>query len=259
MDKELPTSHFQVKTGKVFVKLSRQTMPNGELFYRGSIPYRHTLTMEDIATRIVDRGSYLKRETLLSAYRTLIDEIYNAFENGYNVDFDLGRTELTVSGCFDGPNATFDRRKHHLGVSLRPSMRLNQIPDFTPAETHAFNQNAPGPNEISISNEPYHKDCGHDFNVIPSGYPYPLFIHGRLLKIMGELPSVGITFHHVADGRELFFPASELIVNTPTLICLMPKAPLEAGVWKVDIASQYNRTYRLYRKERHGYVTLTVL
>lgn len=258
MDKELPKSHFELKPGKVFVKLSEHTMPNGEPFFRGSIAFRHTLTVEDLVERIVKRGSHSRSETLIANYRTMVEEMYRAFEDGFNVDFDLGRTELTVNGRFNGAHDKFDKKRHSLNVCLRPSARLNQIADYVPAQTDHFYANIPHITEVNTLDKPSGRDAVMPFNTVPAGSDRPIFIHGMRLKLMGDLPDVGVTLRNLESGESYSIASHRVIINTGTMLCIHHRIPLTPGEWEVEVATQYNRSYRLYKQVRCGSRTFTV-
>ena len=163
MDKELPKSKMTVKPGKLFVKLSKSQLPGQKPFYKGTLPNHPTLTIEDIAARAVKARSSYRHGTFVEVFRTMIEEMYGAIHDGFNVDFRLGRTELTVTGRFNAPTDKFDRAKHAIRANFRPSPRLNQLIDSFPAEVSNFNANAPLPNELSIYNERHEKGHAYDF------------------------------------------------------------------------------------------------
>lgn len=259
MDKKLPQSEMKVKPGRLFVKLSKSQLPGVGSFYKGSLPHHPCISIEEIADRVVNARTSYRRETLISVFRMMIDEIYNALKDGRNVDFGLGRTELIVSGRFATPLEPFDRKRHTIQINLRPSPRLNQLADFFPVEVTNFNANEPLPNEVSIYPDPYSRQEGREFGVIPNAYSQPLFIHGRRLKVMGDQPGVGLHLCHLPTGATYFIAPNYVFINQANLLCFIPPVPMEAGVWTISIHSQYTPTYHLYKKPRVGSVSLTVL
>lgn len=261
MDKELPKSKLYLKPGKELIRLTKSQLPGSKPFYRGTLSFRRTLTVEDIADRARERRSTYSRETLIAAYDTMKEEIYDAIKNGFNVDFGLARTEIVVCGRFATEADKFDKKQHSLQARFRPSPRLNQLVGSIPAETAmGFFPNAPGINEISTSNEHYPKrdDASLPFNTLPAGYAFPLFLHGRRLKLMGDHPSVGITLRCLDTGQESFIPPQMVFINSSTMLSFMPPA-LTPGEWEVKVATQYNPSYRLYKEPRYDCIPLTVL
>lgn len=156
MDKELPKSELGVKPGKVLIRLTKSQLPGAKPFYRGTLPFRRTLSIEEVADRAAKHRTSYSRLTLLTAYETMKEEIYQAVRDGYNVDFGLARTEVVVRGSFAYEMEPFDKERHSLQARFRPSPRLNQLMGLIPAETKTgFFPNAPGINEISVSNRPH--------------------------------------------------------------------------------------------------------
>lgn len=259
MDKELPKSQLTVKPGKLLVNLTQSQLPGQEPFYKGTLPHHQTLTLEDIAERAVEHRSSYSRGTLIASFRTMIEEIYGAIEDGNNVDFGLARTEMTVTGRFNTPYDKFDRERHAIRINLRPSPRLNQLADWFPVETAQFYPNAPLPNEVSIYNERHNDGMAYEFCCIPAGYTLPLFIHGRRLKVMGDHPDVGIVIRQKEGDKRYFIEPHMVFINESTRLALMLPEALTPGKWVVEVRSQYNPSYRPYQKPRSGNVILTVL
>ena len=188
----------------------------------------------------------------------MLEEIYGAIEDGFNVDFGLGRTELTVGGRFKTEFEKFDRERHAIRINLRPSPRLNQLADWFPAEVIQFFPNAPLPNEVSIHNDRYLNQEGREFCVIPAGYTLPLFIHGKRLKVMGDHPDVGIVIRQEEGEKKYFIEPRMVFINESPSLAFLPPELLTPGRWVVEVWSQYNASYRLYKEPRMGMVTLTV-
>lgn len=83
MDQKLPDSELKIKPGKVFVNLTKSHLPgSSDTFYYGSPCKGNTLTIEDIAARISERGTSYRTQTLVEIYRIMTDEIYDALERG---------------------------------------------------------------------------------------------------------------------------------------------------------------------------------
>lgn len=262
MDKELPESEQRITPPKAFVRLTRSQLNDSKPFFRGTVPQRRTLSVEDLADRMVEHRTSYRRETIIEIYRVMTQEIYDAIEDGFNVDIGLCRTELVVSGRFDSANDRFDPRRHTLQTRFRPSPRLNQACRRIPAETRPdWIGSGPAVNEISVRNTPYRKDdsAGLPFNTLPAGYDLPLFLHGLRLKLMGDAPEVGLTLRCLDTGETCFIAPNRVFINTSTLLGFQCPLALTPGEWEVVVATQYNHSYRPYLQPRYDYHDLTVL
>ena len=109
MDKEIPKSELPKPFRKLSLRVSKSHLP-GNASYKGSVVWQRTLSIDDIAARVVDKRSEYRKETLITTFNLLKREIYDAIEEGYNVDFGFGRTELTVNGPFETLYEKFDPR-----------------------------------------------------------------------------------------------------------------------------------------------------
>ena len=86
MDKELPKSELPKPFRKLSLRVSKSHLP-GNASYKGSVVWQRTLSIDDIAARVVDKRSEYRKETLITTFNLLKREIYDAIEEGYNVDF----------------------------------------------------------------------------------------------------------------------------------------------------------------------------
>ena len=90
MDKELPKSELPKPFRKLSLRVSKSHLP-GNASYKGSVVWQRTLSIDDIAARVVDKRSEYRKETLITTFNLLKREIYDAIEEGFNVDFGFGR------------------------------------------------------------------------------------------------------------------------------------------------------------------------
>jgi len=73
------------------------------------------------------------------------------------------------------------------------------------------------------------------------------------------LPGVGVRLRCVATDEEYFYPSSKMSVNSVNRLCFPTDIDFTPGEWEAIIGSQYTPTYHLYKKERYGYLTFTVV
>lgn len=125
MDQELPKDKLGLIPAKASIRVTESHLP-GVKACKGSVTFRQTLTLDDIARRTCEHRTEYRKDTLTNTFRTMLEEIYLAIEDGFNIDFDLGRIEVTVNGSFESLFSKFDREEHTLAPRLRPSPRLRQ-------------------------------------------------------------------------------------------------------------------------------------
>lgn len=259
MDKELPESAYGLVLSKVLIRIS-ETDLDGETTLRGSVFHTPTIGVEELAQRLKDEGCSYRLETLVAVYRLMTNEVYKAVGEGYNVDFGLGRTEMTVNGKFMSVNDRFDASRHSIVPRLRPSARLRQLAAHLPGECcPGLFANAPRPNEVSLAREPYRRrESDAPFNELPAGRHAFVSVFGQRLRLMGDLPGVGITVRCLETGQEYHIAPEDIAVNSRARLCFMPRFDFTPGEWELVIGSQYNPSYRLYKEVREGTLVFTV-
>lgn len=256
MDKKIPEKALE-GLAPVPLHISLQTTPAGETYYKATVRHRNTIGIDKIINRIVAKRTELRASTLQNAYQMVCDEIYCALEEGFNVDFGLGRTDLSVGGTFVNAGDDFDPDRHAFSFHLRPSPRLMQLAEHLKGDNFNGPQRAPQPATIrpAIPEQwPVDKKLG---KALPYGCP-SFEVEGEQLKIMGEHPDTGLTLRRLSDDSLL--PASDfhLYINHPTRLVVFLRTPLERGEWELTISTQYSRNYLLYKEPRKGTLRFTV-
>ena len=261
MDKEIPKSELPKPFRKLSLRVSKSHLP-GNASYKGSVVWQRTLSIDDIAARVVDKRSEYRKETLITTFNLLKREIYDAIEEGYNVDFGFGRTELTVNGPFETLYEKFDPNRHTLAPPLRPSPQLKQRVGNLRAvnETYQLAYNSmPRPTYVSLRIQPRTSDSDEPYNQLPAGEHPFISIYGDRLKLAGDSPEVGLTLRSVETGDEHFYPAADMLVNSGQRLCFVPGFAFGAGEWEAIVCTQFTPTYHLYKEPRYGTLTFTVI
>lgn len=262
MDQKLPKDKLPGKPTVLIARLTpTQLKGASEPFYRGTFPIRKTLTLDDLAERAARKNLSLGRDTLAAAFHALIDEMYDATVDGFNLDLGILRSEVTVQGKFHSPYEPFDNDRHTLRVHLHPSPRLVQLVQQARVDIRSdLFGNGPLPTEASISDLPFGQTSEPvcPFNTLPAYYDQPIYLHGHHLKVEGEHPSVGITFRREEDGATLFVPRRQIVVNTSSTLCFLPKEKLGPGSWEATVVTQLNNSYHRVQSPRIGSLILTV-
>ena len=65
MDKEIPKSELPKPFRKLSLRVSKSHLP-GNASYKGSVVWQRTLSIDDIAARVVDKRSEYRKETLIT-------------------------------------------------------------------------------------------------------------------------------------------------------------------------------------------------
>lgn len=115
------------------------------------------------------------------------------------------------------------------------------------------------PAYVSLKIEPRTADSTEPYNQLPAGR-HPVHLDLRQPPDAdGGLPGVGVRLRCVATDEEYFYPSSKMSVNSVNRLCFPTDIDFTPGEWEAIIGSQYTPTYHLYKKERYGYLTFTVV
>ncbi|MCC8170252.1 MAG: DUF4469 domain-containing protein [Parabacteroides sp.] len=249
MDKELPADQLAYQPSKAFIRVTPSNLP-GVQTCTGGVIRRRTLDIDGLAERIVGLRTEFRQQTLVTVFRLMLDEIYNATAEGFNVDFGLARTEIAVSGCFESEMSPFDKKRHTLVPRLYPSPRLKQCVRQLPAENVYREVPGPRPYRVSLAGGPSLRGSDEALNRIPAGTHPFVSVYGTSLKIAGDLPEVGLTVRCVETDESYFFPAAGLAVNTGPHLCFVPHFAFTPGEWEVTVATQLSPSRCLYKTLR---------
>lgn len=254
MDKEIHRSDLPKPRRKLSFRVNESHLP-GNKRCKGSVVWQRTLNIEEIAARVVRKRCEYRKETLVTSFNLLKTEIYDAIEEGYNVDFGFGRTELTMNGPFETLYEEFDPDRHTLAPRLRPAPLLKQRVGNLKAvnETYQLNYNSmPRPLYVSRRIEPRRPDSDEPYNQLPPGEYHNISIYGDRLKLAGDHPEVGLTLRSTETGETYSYTIADMLVNTGNRLCFVPGFAFTPGEWEAVVVTQYARHSRPYKKPRKG-------
>ncbi|MEO4719900.1 DNA-binding domain-containing protein [Phocaeicola vulgatus] len=70
MDEEIPKSELPKPFRKLSIRVNKSHLP-GNASYKGSVVWQRTLSIDDIAARVVDKRSEFRKETLVNSGQRL--------------------------------------------------------------------------------------------------------------------------------------------------------------------------------------------
>lgn len=70
MDEEIPKSELPKPFRKLSIRASKSHLP-GNTSYKGNVVWQRTLSIDDIAARVVDKRSEFRKETLVNSGQRL--------------------------------------------------------------------------------------------------------------------------------------------------------------------------------------------
>lgn len=185
MDKEIDKERLK-KLNPIPLRLSKQTMPNGTVYYRGNVKALKTVDIQEIARRIVEDRSEIRESTFIHTYGLIKEQIYEALARGENVDLGFGQLSIRVKGQFESASDSFDPERNAFNIVFTPSARTRQLEQHLRAykKTEPTRRH-PVLTEVCTYDSMGNRDAA--FNTVRSDNPY-IHLIGFNIKIMGDHP-----------------------------------------------------------------------
>lgn len=189
-----------------------------------------TVNLNDLADRVIERGSELKTHQILGLVAELVEVVRLALDDGKNVQIgDLVTLEVKLGGVFQGQDAGFSRAAGHelyvaanVGDPLLKAFRDG-------AEVQKEATVIPGPEPVSFV------DTGSEttnLQITPGNIGEIL---GTNLKVNEDAEDEGVYFIAVSGGAEVKLPKPSY--NKPgRLMFLIPYLP--GGDYHVEIRAR---------------------
>ncbi|MDR0745409.1 MAG: DUF4469 domain-containing protein, partial [Mediterranea sp.] len=83
-------------------------------------------------------------------------------------------------------------------------------------------------------------------------------LHGRMLKLAGDHPSVGVTLANNASGKKFILTRDMIAINNPTQLMLLLPANMDNGDYTVTVTTQYSHSGTLLKAPRSTATVITV-
>lgn len=242
-------------------RVVQSNLPGQEDTYSATVVRRDTLTIDDLIRRIMGKRSELRPETLRTVFSLIKNELYEALEDGYNVDFEFGRVDVTVGGAFVHPSDRYDADTHLLQPRLNPSPLMKQRVARLKGINDTYNASRNGLQleYITDANLPIPSGEAGNRNVIPTDFKGMLSIYGRYIRISGDNPANGLTFHCQETGETYTVRPNELLYNTASRLIVCPTFPLTEGSWTLTVTTQYSRNRHLTQVPRKATLRFQVI
>lgn len=204
---------------------------------------KQTLRNEDIAQRIVDEGSEIKYDTLLSIINQHDRIIREAVCDGYSVLTGVAQFSPRVTGNWIGKSANFDPNTNKLTLDMVLSKEMRDALSTVGVEVLGVKEG--GGAEIGLVTNTL------DGNT--DGYINPgedILIEGTKIKIAGDEEMCGVYFVSLGTETETIRKVDRrLTQNLPSSIIARVPADLEPGEYTLRIVTQFTNSGSTLLKE----------
>lgn len=184
--------------------------------------------LESIISRMLEKGSTVTRADILAVLNNFFEVATSITADGENINTDLFKTRLSISGVFDTAGDTFDKSRHTIKVNTNAGKMLKGALANIQVEKTTAREFIPYVAEVKDSLS------GSVNDQITSGSV--LEITGSRLKVEGDHAANGV-YLVAADGTKT--KVTTLVENKPAKLFVILPA-LTAGEYTLQITTQYN-------------------
>ena len=205
---------------------------------------KQTLRNEDIAQRIVDEGSEIKYDTLLSIINQHDRIIREAVCDGYSVLTGVGQYSPRATGSWIGKSANFDPSVNKLTLDMVLSKEMRDALSTVGVEVLGVKEG--GGASIGLVTDTY---TGEANGYISAGED--ILIEGTKIKVAGDPDLCGVYFiPRDAPEETIYKVERRLTQNDPSRIIARVPATLEPGVYTLRIVTQFSNSAVLLKEPR---------
>ena len=204
---------------------------------------KQTLRNEDIAQRIVDEGSEIKYDTLLSIINQHDRIIREAVCDGYSVLTGVGQYSPRVTGSWIGKSANFDPSVNKLTLDMVLSKEMRDALATVGVEVLGVKEG--GGAAIGLVTDTLTEAT--DGTITPGE---DILIEGTKIKIAGDPDLCGVYFIPRDAPEETIYKVDRrLTQNNPSSIIARVPATLEPGAYTLRVVTQYTNSGSTLLKE----------
>jgi hypothetical protein len=207
------------------------------------------LSYEQLLRRMKKHLSGLEPEVVDHVMELFKRTLIEAAIEGYSINFGLFRITLRAHGTI--VYSQWDPERNYISIDITQGQEAREAIAGTRVEILGDK-----PDAIYIYNGEDTATRATNGMATP-GRNYTL--HGRMLKIAGTDPSVGITLTNQLTGDIVRIPDEMIALNEPAKIILLLPGDLADGDYTLKVTTQYTRSTTILRKEPHSVeTTITV-
>jgi hypothetical protein len=201
-----------------------------------------TLSIEEICAALKNRGGFTgSYDDLVAHVNQFFDELAYQLCDGFAVNLKYFSIHPNVGGTFDKASEEIDPKKHPVNFRFRSLSALRLLAEQVLVEVDGIADVSGYIDEfVDVATESVNEA------LTPAGM---FIMTGHKIRISGDRPEVGVYFVSPTDPSNRVKASRRLAENTPSkLIGAVPV--LEAGVWRVEVVTQYTTSSALLKEPR---------
>jgi len=220
--------------------LKRNLLTSDPNDYSAVVESNGSINSEGIIDGIMNDGSEISRETIVSIVNRYNNKATDLVLSGYNVNTGLVYMRPVIKGVFY--NKTWDPEVNSVYVSITQGADLRAAIAETTVEILG---EQPIPIEILALTD---LSTGKTDGSLTKGRNAE--IKGSYLKIEGEDEACGISFTNTSTKEITKLETADLALNEPSRLLILVPATLEAGEYELSVTTQYSGGGKLLKQSR---------
>lgn len=228
------------KFWKVWLRLNLLTKDVDNDYTAEVSTMKNSLRNEDIAQRIIDEGSEIKYDTLLSIINQHDRIIREAVMDGYSVLTKTCQFTPRVTGSWIGSSAKFDPEKHKVTLDITLASEMRESLSHVGVEVLEVKDSGA---RIGLVTDTV---TGLSDGTITPGDD--IRIDGEKIRVAGEGDTIGVFFIGSDDTSHPVI--RRLTTNDPKTILARVPADLTDGKYTLRIVTQFSNNSTLLKEPR---------
>lgn len=228
------------KFWKVWLRLNLLTKDVDNDYTAEVSTMKNSLRNEDIAQRIINEGSEIKYDTLLSIINQHDRIIREALMDGYSVLTKTCQFTPRVTGSWIGSSAKFDPEKHKVTLDITLSSEMRESLSHVGVEVLEVKDS--GARIGLVTDTATNLSDG---TITPGD---DIQIDGEKIRVAGDAEGVGIFF--VGSDNTAHAVTRRLTTNDPKRLLARVPADLADGQYTLRIVTQFSNNSTLLKEPR---------
>jgi hypothetical protein len=205
------------------------------------------VTYEQLLSKMKSKNSGIPPQMITAVVELHNETVAELLGDGCSVNTGLFRAVPTIKGIFD---KQWDPERNSIHVSVTPDKVLREA--IAKTKVHVLGEKG---NAMYII-EGQDTETRSTDGTATAGNTYT--VHGRMLKVVGSDPSVGITLTNEATQGTTKIAIEKVAVNNPGNLVFLIPAGLTDGVYVLTVTTQYSGSTKLRKTPRSASCTILI-
>lgn len=226
----------------LYKRVSNDVTANDPSDYIAKVIITASMTDEDIARKVVERGTVFDYSTLLNAFRLRDQVILDFLSQGLAVVTGTCQFLPSITGVLDG--TTFNPQKNRCTVNINPSVEMRRMLEKVKAEYGGYTQESGGAEISKVEDTATGRTDG---SITPGAI---VNIRGNKIRVVKDdgTTSGAIVF---TDSKGVATPVETALgTNDPKHISFIVPASLADGNYTLKITTKFSNNQQLLKEER---------